>query len=123
MPRNFVEVLTGAFEDKQRWRAYRRRLKALPEEHRTTAEAVERYLMRSADSPTSGDAAATMYEGLVDLFEQAAADGTPVRDVVGDDPVEFADTFARTYSDGGWNAGERRRLRRAVDGTADGEEP
>ncbi len=36
-----------------------------------------------------------MLEDLADLFEPAAADGTPVRAIVGDDPVEFAEAFLR----------------------------
>lgn len=39
---------------------------------------------------------------LVDLVERAAADGTPVRDIVGDVPVEFAEAFIQNYSDGQW---------------------
>ena len=35
-----------------------------------------------------------MIEDLADLFERAAADGTPIREIVGDDPVEFVETFA-----------------------------
>ena len=30
-----------------------------------------------------------MFEDLADLFEQAAADATPIREIVGEDPVEF----------------------------------
>ena len=36
----------------------------------------------------------TMFDDLADLLERAAADGTPVREIVGDDPVEFAEAFA-----------------------------
>ncbi|MFI6793991.1 hypothetical protein [Streptosporangium canum] len=32
-----------------------------------------------------------MFEDLADLFEQAAADGTPIREIVGEDPVEFVE--------------------------------
>ena len=42
--------------------------------------------------------------------ERAAVDGIPIRDIVGDDPVEFADTFIRNYSDGQWINKERKRL-------------
>ena len=42
------------------------------------------------------DSAASMFEDLADLFEQAAADATPIREIVGEDPVEFVDAFART---------------------------
>lgn len=72
----------------------------LPESYRTAAEAIERYLMHFV--PTDGDSNAAMLEDLADLFEQAAADGTPIRDVVGEDPVEFVDAFAGNYSEGGY---------------------
>ncbi|WP_203184150.1 DUF1048 domain-containing protein [Streptomyces pratensis] len=85
---------------KKRWRAYKGRVKELPESYRTAAEAIERYLMHFV--PTDGDSNAAMFEDLADLFEQAAADGTPIRDVVGEDPVEFVDAFARNYSEGGY---------------------
>ena len=35
----------------------------------------------------------SMLEDLADLFEQSAANGTPIREIVGDDPVEFAEAF------------------------------
>ena len=59
-----------------------------------------------------------MFEDLVELFEQAAADGTPIREIVGDDPVEFADTFlaelheGRLGHQGAGPADERDRPRR-----------
>lgn len=59
-----------------------------------------------------------MFEDLADLFERAAADGTPVRDIVGADPIEFVDTSVATYSDGGWIAKERERLRSTIDRAA-----
>ena len=33
------------------------------------------------------------WSDFVDLWEHAAADGTPVREIVGEDPVEFAEAF------------------------------
>ena len=57
-----------------------------------------------------GASAASMFEDLVELFEQGAADGTPIRGIVGDDPVEFADTFLENYAKGGWVTKEQDRL-------------
>ena len=57
-----------------------------------------------------GDSATAILEDLVDLFERAAADGTPMRDIVGDDPVEFADALIANYDKGGYVAREKRRL-------------
>ncbi|MEU2828070.1 DUF1048 domain-containing protein [Streptomyces lavendulae] len=94
---------------KKRWRAYKRRVKELPENHRTAVEAIERYLMHFV--PTDGDSNASMFEDLADLFEQAAVDGRPIREIVGEDPVEFVDAFAQNYSEGGYvPARARKRL-------------
>ncbi len=48
-----------------------------------------------------------MFEDLADLFEQSAADRTPIREIVGEDPVEFAETFVQNYSGGQWITGAR----------------
>jgi DNA-binding ferritin-like protein (Dps family) len=56
-----------------------------------------------------------MFDDFADLWEQAAADGTPVRDIVGDEPSEFADTFAQAYAGKHWVDKERKRLADAID--------
>ena len=68
--------------------------------------------------PADGSQATTMFEDLVDLFEQSAADGSPIRDVVGDDPVEFVEAFVANYSEGGWINRERVRLTEAIERAA-----
>lgn len=62
-----------------------------------------------------------MLEDLADLFERAAADETPVRAIVGDDPVEFAEEFLQNYSEGQWINKERARLTTAIDRAAGGQ--
>jgi DNA-binding ferritin-like protein (Dps family) len=56
-----------------------------------------------------------MFGDLADLWERAAADGTPVRDIVGDDPVEFAESFAQAYTGRQWIDKERARLVKAIE--------
>jgi len=114
MAKNILELIIGSIDDKKRWKAYVARVKALPEPYRAAVGAVERYLMHSGDTPTDWNIAAKMFDDLADLFERAALDGTPVRDIVGDDPLEFVETFVATYSDGGWIAKERERLRKSI---------
>ncbi len=63
-----------------------------------------------------------MMEDLVDLFEQAAAAGTPIRDLVGDDPVEFVEAFVANYPQGNWILKEKHRLDDSIRRAA-GEEP
>jgi DNA-binding ferritin-like protein (Dps family) len=110
--RQYLEVVTGPLEDKRRWRQYKARVKALPENYRTAVEALERYLMHFG--PGDGADAASMFEDLADLFEQSAADGTPVREIFGEDPVEFVEAFMQNYSMGSYIRRERERFTRAI---------
>lgn len=61
-------------------------------------DALERYMQFFG--PGKADSLVSMLEDLADLFEQSAADGTPIRKVVGEDPVEFAEAFLRNYPGG-----------------------
>ncbi|MBL3686767.1 DUF1048 domain-containing protein [Leucobacter zeae] len=114
MTAKWIEALTGSLEQKKQYREAKARLKALPAPYDAAANGVERYLMYSGDI-TDGDTIATMIVDLADLWERAAADGTPVRDVVGADPVEFAETFAQAYAAKRWIDKERARLHSVID--------
>jgi DNA-binding ferritin-like protein (Dps family) len=81
---------------------------------RQAVDAVERYLMHFG--PMEVDSAASLLEDVADLFEQAAADGTPIREIVGEDPVEFVEALVRNYSKGGYVDRERQRLVNAIEG-------
>jgi DNA-binding ferritin-like protein (Dps family) len=78
---------------------------------------LERYLNYFG---AGGDGTA-MYADLIDLLEPSAANGTPVREIVGEDPVEFIETFVQNYPKGQWIIRERERLTKAIDRAA-GEE-
>ena len=113
----FIEKIIGDIGDKRRWRQYKVRTKQLPADYRTAVEALERYLTYFG-AITKGDTLMSMLEDLADLFEQAAADRTQIRAIVGDDPVEFAETFLANYSEGQWINKERKRLNDAIDSVA-----
>src|SRR5690606_15594490 len=66
-----IEKVVGDLSDKRRWREYKRRVKELPVNYRTTVEALERYLMYFG-AITKGDIFMSMLEDLLDLFDQAA---------------------------------------------------
>lgn len=112
--RSMFEAVVGELELKKRWRQLKARKQQLPENHRKAHDAVERYLMYSAGI-ADGAIVTAMAEDLLELFEQAAADGTPVSAIVGDNPVEFAEEFARNYSEGAWIKKERARLNEAIE--------
>jgi DNA-binding ferritin-like protein (Dps family) len=118
MAAKWIEQVTGSFEDKKRWRQYKARKEQLPTSYRTAIDGIERYFMY-AGSIVKGDVFMQMLEDLADLIERAATDGTPIRDIVGEDPVAFADTFIQNYSDGQWINKERKRLNDAIDRSVD----
>ncbi|MFD8561171.1 DUF1048 domain-containing protein [Streptosporangium canum] len=120
MATGWIEKVTGSLEDKRRYRQYKARTQQLPASYRTAVEALERYLMYFGRG--DGADAASMYEDLLDLFEQSAADNTPVREVVGDDPVEFVEAFVSNYSEGQWRLRERQRLVSAIERAAGAED-
>jgi DNA-binding ferritin-like protein (Dps family) len=62
-----------------------------------------------------GDVALTMMGDFVELWERAATDGTPVRAIVGEDPVDFADAFVLAYAGKRWIDKERARLTTAIE--------
>ena len=114
MAAKWIETITGSLEQKKQYRQYKARIEALPEPYGTTAKAFERYFMYYGGI-TDGDTLITMFTDLADLWERAAVDGTPVRDIVGDDPAEFAETFAQAYTGEKWIDKERARLNKAID--------
>ena len=109
MAMEWIEKITGSLEQKKRYREYKVRKEQLPEKYRAAIEALDRYFMYFGGI-TKGETLVSMVEDLANLFEESAANGTPIRAIVGEDPVEFAETFLQNYEEGQWINKERRRL-------------
>lgn len=114
MAMEWVEKITGSLEHKKRYRQYKARKEQLPENYRAALEALDRYFMYFGGI-TKGETLVAMIEDLINLFEESAANGTPIRALVGEDPVEFAEAFLKNYEDGRWIDKERRRFVDAID--------
>jgi DNA-binding ferritin-like protein (Dps family) len=108
-----VEAVTGPFDQKRRYRQYKARVERLPASYRTAVEALQRYSNYFGGGTAEGGLA--MLDDLADLFEEAAANGTPVREIVGEDPVEFAEAFLQNYPRGQWIIRERDRLKSSIE--------
>jgi DNA-binding ferritin-like protein (Dps family) len=115
MAAKWIELLTGSLEQKKQYRQHKARVDKLPEPYGTVVKAFERYFMYYGGF-TDGDTLVTMLGDFADLWERAAVDGTPVRTIVGEDPVEFAEAFARAYDGRQWIDKERARLTTTIDG-------
>ena len=121
MAAKWIETLTGSLEQKKQFKQDKARLDGLPEPYVTAAKAMHRYLMYYGGI-TDGDTLLTMFGDLGDLWERAATDGTPVRVIVGDDPVEFAEAFAQAYTAKHWIDKERARLTKAIEDAERGQQ-
>jgi DNA-binding ferritin-like protein (Dps family) len=106
-------MATGWTEQKRRYRQYKARTERLPANYHPAIGALERYL--EYFGPEKGDSLLPMLEDLADLFERSAAQGTRVGEIVGGDPVEFAEGLLRKYPEDQWINRERERLTSAFE--------
>ena len=114
MTAKWIETVTGSLEQKKQYKQAKSRMDALPEPYRTVAAAYNRSLMYYG-GVTEGGTMVQMFTDLADLWERAAIDGAPIGGIVGEDPIEFAETFAQAYGGKRWIDKERERLTKAVE--------
>lgn len=114
MAAKWIERVTGSLEEKREYKRSQARIEALPEPYGSACKAFQRYFMYSGGI-VDGATLVRMTGDFVDLWERAAADGTPVRAVVGEDPVEFAEDFVQAYVGKRWIDKERARLTKAIE--------
>ena len=70
----FTQKVIG---DKREWREYKARVRALPEPYRVAVDGIERYLFHFG--AVEADTSIAIFADVADIFERAAADGTPIR--------------------------------------------
>ncbi|MEV5256400.1 DUF1048 domain-containing protein [Streptomyces werraensis] len=86
-------------EGKKQWRAHMARVKALPPDYRIVYKEMQKYLFKVGpvdliDGP--------LLPGIVDFFEEGAASGKGVLELIGSDVAAFCDDLikdSRTYAD------------------------
>jgi len=106
----FSKFISKVVGPKGQWRRYKARVRRLPPDYRTALNALERYLNYLGPGGDGG----AICEDLADLFEQAAADGTPIREIVGEAPEEFVEAFVQNYPEGQWITREQERLTNTI---------
>ena len=90
----FWEKVIG---DKKEWRAMEARAKALPHDYRVIYDEIKQYIWKS-----SGVDGIDIFKGLLDLFEEGAANGQSALDITGPDVAAFCDALSKgskTYAD------------------------
>ncbi|PRY41725.1 DUF1048 domain-containing protein [Umezawaea tangerina] len=83
-------------EGKKQWWAHVARVKALPPDYRIVYQEMQRYLFKIGPADTS------LLADVVDFFEEGAAAGKGVRQLIGDDVAAFCDDLVKgspTYAE------------------------
>lgn len=91
---DFLKKVTG---DKKEWKAMEARAKALPKDYRVVYGEIKHYIWKSSGRPSID-----IFKGLLDLFEEGAANGRSALEITGNDVAAFCDELsssAKTYLD------------------------
>jgi len=88
-----INTIIGDLSEKKKYRANEKRAKALPAEYAQAYDDIKHYLWN-----TSGILTIEPLVSLVEMLEEAAADGKRVVDVTGPDVAAFADDLVRGES-------------------------
>lgn len=91
---DFLKKIIG---DKQEWRAMEARAKALPKDYQIVYDEIKPYMWKA-----SGQDSLDVFKGILDLFEEGAANGRSALEITGDDVAAFCDGLiegAKTYAD------------------------
>ena len=86
-------------EGKKKWRAHMARVKALPPDYQIVYKEIQRYLFKVGPINLSDG---KLLRGIVDFFEEGAADGKGILELIGSDVAAFCDDLvkdSRTYAD------------------------
>ncbi|NUR72806.1 MAG: DUF1048 domain-containing protein [Hamadaea sp.] len=91
----FQDIIEG----KRQWREHVARVKALPPDYRIVYEEMQKYLFKVGPVDL---AEGNLLQGIVDFFEEGAASGKGVLELIGTDVAAFCDGLIKdspTYAD------------------------
>ncbi|WP_121612620.1 DUF1048 domain-containing protein [Mesobacillus foraminis] len=88
------EKIIGSLDDKREWKAMEARAKSLPTEYRNAYDAIKKYLW-TAGGPSDWKDSSRIFGGILDLFEEGAAEGKKVTDLTGKDVAAFCDELVK----------------------------
>jgi DNA-binding ferritin-like protein (Dps family) len=86
-------------EGKKQWRAHVARVKGLPQDYQIVYKEIQKYLFKVGPVDL---AEGNLLQGIVEFFEEGAADGKGVLELIGNDVAAFCDELIKdlpTYAD------------------------
>ncbi|MDP9869368.1 MULTISPECIES: DUF1048 domain-containing protein [Streptosporangium] len=86
-------------EGKKQWRAHMARVKALPPDYEIVYKEIQKYIFKVGPIDLLDG---SLLSGILDFFEEGAAAGKGVLELIGNDVAAFCDDLmkdSRTYAD------------------------
>jgi DNA-binding ferritin-like protein (Dps family) len=80
-------AIQDIIEGKKQWRAHMARVKALPPDYQIVYKEIQRYLFKVGGG--------NQLSGIADFFEEGAAAGTGVLELIGNDVAAFCDDLVK----------------------------
>ncbi len=102
-----INAIIGDLNEKKKYRDNEKRAKSLPTEYAKAYNDIKQYLWA-----TSGILTIDPLVSLVDLLEEAAANGKHVVEITGPDVAAFADELVRGESS--WKDQQRQKLNKKL---------
>ncbi|MCM3629125.1 DUF1048 domain-containing protein [Paenibacillus glycanilyticus] len=93
-------TIRDLIEGKKEWRAHVARVKTLPKDYQIVYKEIQKYLFKVG--PVELTDGTGLLAGIVDLFEEGAAEKKGVLEVTGSDVAAFCDDLikdSKTYAD------------------------
>lgn len=98
------------FREKREWRAHVRRMGDLPADYQYTMKQIEKFMWNFA----SDGQMVAVFEEIVDLFEDGAAQGRTVLEVTGEDVAGFCQSILAEIQAHTWTGKKAEELNRSV---------
>lgn len=108
---SLIEKIIGSLDDKREWKVIEARAKALPSEYRKAYNAIKKYLW-TASGLTDWKDISRIFNGIIDLFEEGAADGKKVTELTGENVADFCDELVKDTKT--WKDKYRAKLNDAI---------
>ncbi|MBV4440609.1 DUF1048 domain-containing protein [Clostridium tyrobutyricum] len=102
--KNYIQSI---FESKKRYKDYKKEKEKLPDDYEKAINALEKYMWSFAKSGNF----MTVLEEVLQLFMESSFEKVPLSEVIGEDPVKFADTIMEQFPQELWLIKSREKLR------------
>ncbi|WP_059104238.1 DUF1048 domain-containing protein [Shouchella shacheensis] len=92
---SIFEKIIGSLDEKREWKEMEERAKVLPSEYRNAYNAIKKYMWTTGAAPSNWKDISRIFGGILDLFEEGAAEGKKVTDLTGEDVSAFCDELVK----------------------------